>query len=265
MKTLVVNLFGVPGSGKSTGAAYIFARLKMKGINAELVTEYAKDKVWEENNEVFRNQAYLLGKQSYRLSRLDGKVDVIVTDSPLPLSILYNEDERLNETFNQSVMDVFNSYNNMNFLLRRTKSYNPSGRRQTEAESDALGAEIIQLLNERHIYCKQVDGDIGGYDSIVYTIEKEFVPDIKSHTITPGQTIRYFTWMCRACECYDCPLGKFADALKMDKVDCYDIRCKYHEDTGKIVQEWAVQNGYLTKDLEETGKFDLEYAERYGN
>lgn len=44
MPTLVVNLFGGPGSGKSTGAAYVFARLKMLGYNAELVTEFAKDK-----------------------------------------------------------------------------------------------------------------------------------------------------------------------------------------------------------------------------
>ena len=45
MKTIVVNLFGAPGAGKSTGAAYIFALLKMAGIEAELVTEFAKDKV----------------------------------------------------------------------------------------------------------------------------------------------------------------------------------------------------------------------------
>ena len=35
--TLIVNLFGVPGAGKSTGAAQVFANLKKKGINAELV------------------------------------------------------------------------------------------------------------------------------------------------------------------------------------------------------------------------------------
>ena len=63
-KALVVNLFGVPGAGKSTGAAYIFYRLKSAGVNAELVTEFAKDKVWEENDEVFKNQAYIFGKQS---------------------------------------------------------------------------------------------------------------------------------------------------------------------------------------------------------
>lgn len=43
--TIVVNLFGAPGAGKSTGAAHIFAELKMCGINTELVTEFAKDKV----------------------------------------------------------------------------------------------------------------------------------------------------------------------------------------------------------------------------
>ena len=48
---LVVNLFGTPGAGKSTGAAYIFSNLKMRGINAELVTEFAKDMVWEDNKE----------------------------------------------------------------------------------------------------------------------------------------------------------------------------------------------------------------------
>lgn len=57
-KTLIVNLFGVPGAGKSTGAAYIFSCIKMAGVNAELITEYAKDKVWERNDEAFRNQAY---------------------------------------------------------------------------------------------------------------------------------------------------------------------------------------------------------------
>lgn len=59
---LVVNLFGAPGAGKSTGAAYVFSQLKMRGINAELVTEFAKDKVWEENDEVFKHQEYIFGK-----------------------------------------------------------------------------------------------------------------------------------------------------------------------------------------------------------
>lgn len=164
---LVVNLFGVPGAGKSTGAAYIFYKLKVNGINAELVTEFAKDKVWEESNEVFKNQSYIFGKQSFRMTRCADKVDVIITDSPLPLSILYNNDKRLTENFNKSVMDVFNSYDNVNYLLNRTKPYNPSGRIQTEEESNALGEPIKKLLSDRNIEYKVVNGECSGYEKIV--------------------------------------------------------------------------------------------------
>lgn len=41
--TIYVNLYGGPGSGKSTTAAGVVSQLKLLSINAELVTEYAKD------------------------------------------------------------------------------------------------------------------------------------------------------------------------------------------------------------------------------
>lgn len=171
-KTLVINLFGVPGAGKSTGAAYIFSQIKMRGVNAELITEFAKDKVWEENKEVFKNQAYIFGKQSFKLSRCDGKVDVIITDSPLPLSIFYNKDPRLTENFNKSVMDVFNSYENKNYLILRVKPYNPSGRHQTKEESDALGEPIKNLLKDRDIKFEHINGNKEGYEEIISDILK---------------------------------------------------------------------------------------------
>jgi hypothetical protein len=169
---IVVNLFGVPSAGKSTGAAYIFSQLKLNGINAELITEFAKDKVWENNTEVFKNQAYLFGKQSYRMSRCKDKVDVIVTDSPLPLSIFYNKDTVLGEDFNKTVMNVFNSYNNLNYLLLRVKPYNPIGRHQTEKESDALKQPMVDLLNDRDIEYTEHDGGVEGYEEIVADVLK---------------------------------------------------------------------------------------------
>lgn len=167
---IVVNLFAPPGAGKSTGAAYIFAQLKMKGINAELVTEFAKDKVWEENEAPFNNQAYIFGKQSYRMSRCRDKVDVIVTDSPLLLSALYNEDEVLGETFNQVVNNVFSSYNNLNFLIKRTKPYNPIGRRHSAEESDAMRQPIVDLLEKYNVTYTEATGDDDGYEQIVKTV-----------------------------------------------------------------------------------------------
>ena len=169
---IIVNLFGVPGAGKSTGAAYIFSQLKLKGINAELITEFAKDKVWENNTEVFKNQAYLFGKQSYKISRCKDKVDVIVTDSPLPLSIFYNNDEVLGEDFNKTVMNVFNSYNNLNYLLLRVKPYNPVGRHQTEEESNELKIPMIDLLHSRVIEYTEYNGNIEGYEEIIADVMK---------------------------------------------------------------------------------------------
>lgn len=170
--TLIVNLFGAPGAGKSTAAAYIFSKLKMLNIDAELVTEFAKDQVWEENPAPFMNQAYMFGKQSYRISRVAGKVDVIVTDSPLPLSIHYNKDPRLTENFNLSVIDVFNSYNNVCYFLNRVKPYNPNGRNQTEEESDKMSGQIYDMLDKYNISVKTYRGCVEDYDIIVDEVVK---------------------------------------------------------------------------------------------
>ena len=167
MKTIIVNLFGVPSAGKSRGAAYIFSMLKGHGINAELITEFAKDKVWENNTEVFKNQAYIFGKQSFRISRCRDKVDVIVTDSPLPLSAFYNSDPVLGDSFNETVMNVFNSYDNMNYLLTRSTPYNPIGRHQTEEESNALAVPMVEFLYNNNIQYREKSGAGYGYDQIV--------------------------------------------------------------------------------------------------
>ena len=119
----VVNFFGVPGAGKSTGAAYVFSKLKMRGINAELVTVFAKDMVWENNKKVLRNQEYIFGSQSYRLDRLRDKVDVIVTDCPLFLTAFYNKSSVLGQEFNKVVLNIFNTYNNLNFFIYQLRNF----------------------------------------------------------------------------------------------------------------------------------------------
>lgn len=169
---IVINLFGVPSSGKSSGSAYIFSKLKMLGYNAELITEFAKDKVWEENKEVFKNQLYILGKQSFKQSRVKDKVDIIITDSPLMLSAFYNSDEVLGEEFTSVVRNVFNSYENINFFLNRVKPYNPIGRHQTEEESNNLVEPMLKLLKDNNIPFLEINGAIEDYDGVVEYIDK---------------------------------------------------------------------------------------------
>jgi predicted ATPase len=58
----VINLYGGPGTGKSTTAAALFALMKREGYNVELVTEFAKDLVWTERNKELGDQIYIFGK-----------------------------------------------------------------------------------------------------------------------------------------------------------------------------------------------------------
>lgn len=169
---LLINLYGAPGAGKSTGAAYIFSQLKLAGINTELVTEFAKDKVWEGNKAVFENQAYIFGKQYFKISRCADKVDVIVTDSPLMLSTIYNNNPVLGEDFDNVVRNVAKSFNTKNYFITRVKPYNPVGRNQTEAESNVIADEVKHMLDMEKIEYAEYPGVISGYDCIVKDILK---------------------------------------------------------------------------------------------
>ena len=166
-KPLVVNLTGAPGAGKSTGAAIIFAELKKAGVNAELVTEFAKDKTWEHNVLALGCQEYVFGKQSYRLRRCRDDVDVIVTDSPLPLGLIYNNNPALDDSFTKVVMNIFNTYENINFFINRVKSYNPKGRNQTEEESNQISLRIKDLYKNLNIGYIEINGNDEGYDKAV--------------------------------------------------------------------------------------------------
>ena len=58
--TLLVNLYAGPGAGKSTGAAYIFAKLKMAGVDCEYVSEYAKIEFGKKTNSHYNTVNFML-------------------------------------------------------------------------------------------------------------------------------------------------------------------------------------------------------------
>lgn len=173
---LVINLFGAPGAGKSTAAAYIFAKLKMAGIKCELVTEFAKDVVWEDNKAVLNNQVKILGEQYLRMTRLQDKVNVIITDSPLFNSAFYNRDTTIEPEFHNLVLRLFNNFENFNILVTRVRPYVQEGRLQSEEESDQLGKQIKKQLEQYRIDYMSIPGDETAYSSTVQNVlEKYFM------------------------------------------------------------------------------------------
>ena len=152
--TLLVNLYAGPGAGKSTGAAYIFAKLKMKGIDSEYVSEYAKDRVWQDDQFPLKYcQLYVTGKQSLKIARQLGKVDVIVTDSPIAIGAMYTDEK--------PYQDV---------CLYEGKKYNTNGRNQTEEEAKAIDVKLLNWLDENDLPYTVADGTEEGYDQIVDAI-----------------------------------------------------------------------------------------------
>ena len=171
---IVVNLFAGPGSGKSTGAAYIFSQLKLNNVNAELVTEFAKDLVWQQDFTALKNQLYVLGNQSLRLSRCVDKVDVIITDSPLLMNCTYcPPEEPYHDDLVQVVYKDWCKYNNLNFFITRMKPYKKVGRLQTEEEAKVKDKEIIDCLTSFKEDYDVIPGDRDGYDKIVAKVMTE--------------------------------------------------------------------------------------------
>lgn len=150
MTTNIVNLLGAPSSGKSTIAATLFANLKCRRANCELVTEAAKDYVYEENQRALDCQPYIFGKQLWRIERLIGKVDLIICDSPILLSAIYNK--KHSTSFTQSVLDIFNQFHNINFFFESDpKKYNNTGRIHNLEQCLEIEKQMLKFLDDNTI------------------------------------------------------------------------------------------------------------------
>lgn len=149
-KTIVINLIGGPGSGKSTIASGIFYNLKKNGIDCEMALEFAKDKVWEESYRTLDDQIYVFGKQYHRLWKLLGKVDVIITDSPLILSAIYNKEQ--SDYFENFIIEQFKKFNNKIYFIERNSSqYQENGRMQKLEEAIEIDEKILDILKRNDI------------------------------------------------------------------------------------------------------------------
>jgi ABC-type oligopeptide transport system ATPase subunit len=152
--TTVINLFGGSGCGKSTTAALLFARMKLMGCHVELVREYVKYWAWNDRKVKEYDQLYLLGKQSAYESMLYGKVDYIVTDSPILLAGMYQEyrSDGRDTYVGEAALEFMKQAQcsgvvYKNFILERNKPFDPRGRWETEDQARYLDLFIADYLS----------------------------------------------------------------------------------------------------------------------
>ena len=159
--SLIINFFGGPCIGKSTQSSELFTLMKKEHLDVELTFEYPKIVAWEENHSAIRDQFYITANQHRNISRLYGKVEYIIVDSPIILGMVYKEryDETpsypasfYDDTFDTFVVGLFKKYNSLNIVLRRNDNvYNQNGRFQDLNESKQIDLDIISKLRENDI------------------------------------------------------------------------------------------------------------------
>lgn len=162
MKDLkVVNILGEPGSGKSLTSAGLLYQLGIRGHKVELVQEAAKDHVWEAIRVdekkippyILSDQLFLFSEQNRRIERLRGQREIAIVECPLLMSLVYRRDGYYSN-FDKLVLEVYNSYNNINIFLERNHTYDQDGRVQNEQETNSLREEIIKVLDKNLITYK---------------------------------------------------------------------------------------------------------------
>jgi hypothetical protein len=134
----------------STTAAGLFNMMKMAGFNCELVTEYAKDLTWSDSQKALAYQPYVMANQQWRVERLNGLVDYVITDSPIILSSVYCEDT-MPQCFHEYILWEHNRFPSINFYIERCKPYSSIGRNQTEKEANLIGEKIKEKIKKWNI------------------------------------------------------------------------------------------------------------------
>jgi hypothetical protein len=165
MKTNIINLYGGPGIGKSTTAAYLFYLLKKEHLNVELVREYVKGLIYQNKSIDTYEQLYVLSKQIKHETMLYGKVNWIITDAPILMNGYYSKNYYPN-ILGKSLYDVSvafyrqtleEGHKHFNILLKRSAAYIQSGRYQNEDEAKKVDEGVKNMLSNLEIDFVEAD------------------------------------------------------------------------------------------------------------
>lgn len=157
MKT--INFFGGPCVGKSTMAATLYAFMKQRKLNCELVTEYAKDLSYAGDFKTLSNQLYISASQYQRFFNIKDRVDYIITDSPFIMGAVYDTDDLF--FLKPLLNEIFEKFENYNYFIKRQTDFSESGRHHNEKESTLIDNKIIDMLDAFEVKYEMIElGDI---------------------------------------------------------------------------------------------------------
>ena len=180
---LRINLYGPPGSGKTTLATELFCHLKKQGVNCEIVNELAREWAYQNRPIQSLDQIYLFASQMHKedtlLSR--NKVDVIISDSPVYLNAFYGilKNSKLSKGL-QSLCRHFDlTYNSINFFCKLNNNYkfDQSGRYHKLEDSKKLQDVMLEEIETYYrillMNLNILDNEKNRLDQIMEVFNKE--------------------------------------------------------------------------------------------
>ena len=163
--TLIVNIYGGPGAGKSTTALQLVAELKKRGFLSEYISEVAKEYVYAKNFDVLdgslKNQKQIFSEQQHRQDLMIDNVDIAITDAPLLLNTIYTNSDEITLEYSSHIMDEYNKYNNYNIYINRDLSvkFENEGRIHNLSESIEKDGEIKSMLIKNNVIFDEFNRD----------------------------------------------------------------------------------------------------------
>lgn len=149
-KPLVINIYGGPGIGKSTSALGLTYKLKLRHINAEYLSEYAKSLTHNDRLKTLKNQSYVTVKQLDKQYALMDKYEVVVTDTSILLGLIPEYAGFGNTpSFESWILECYNLFDNLNIYLERNLNipYQETGRSQKKDASLMIDNQVKTLLD----------------------------------------------------------------------------------------------------------------------
>lgn len=174
--TQVINIIGGPGCDKSLFTSAIVLNLHLRGKTVETIPDFAKTKVWLQDQEALRNQWAIAQHHFELLEVLDGQVRFLVTECSLPQLLYYNENYADNicdvGKTHQQILDWHGQFNNVNVMVRRNpnKRYVRSGRLQDEAQAVQIDEGLQALLTRENIPFTLLDADPAAIQAFAETL-----------------------------------------------------------------------------------------------
>ena len=154
--TQVINVIGGPGCDKSLITSAIIVYLKLREQTIEVIPDFAKSLVWQQNFEVLKNQYFIAQRQYEMLNLIDGQVNFLITECSLPQILFYNENYADNicdvAKTREQILEWYRQNDNINILVQRgDKKYVRTGRFQDEEQAKEVDQGLRDILDREQL------------------------------------------------------------------------------------------------------------------